>query len=252
MPHGAPDTHPGRPAHGMSDSRERRYNDDEARAIIARASRTQHAVEVHDDGGRGAGFSLAELQAIGREVGLDPQHVAAAAAALAVSEPVPAVDRLGLPTTLRRTRVVPAVSDAAWERIVAELRAEFRVVGNAGQVGRMREWSATAKSPSGARDEVHVVVAPHGQGAAITIEQPDVRRRAHDVLVAAGTMSGMGVILGALSFVALPLVIVSGAILAAGGLMGGIGVLHARRWAGSRADYFERLLDRMELIARAG
>ena len=239
----------------MRDPDERRFTDDEARAIIERAARAQHAIEVRDDARGAAGLSLVELQEIGRAAGLDPRHVAAAATALSVDGAAPPVDRFGLPARLRATRVVPAVSDAAWERMVAALRAEFGTAGIAGQVGRIREWTAQTRTPGGMRDDVHVVVAPHAGGVAVTIEQPDAAKRGRDMLVAAGTMGGMGAMLvaiGLVSALALALAVVGVGVAAAGGAMGAGGVVHARRWAAERERRFQAVLDRLDLIARGG
>lgn len=237
----------------MPDPAERRFTDDEARAIIERAARTQHALEVRDDARGASGLSLAELQEVARAAGLDPRHVAAAAASLEIDGATPPVDRFGVPTRLRITRVVPAVSDPAWELMVAALRAEFGTAGSAGQVGRMREWTGQTKASSGLQDEVHVVAAPHAGGVALTIEQADTRRRGRDMLVAAGTTGGMGVLFLAMGLVPgapIALAVLGGAVAGIGGLFGVGGVVHARRWATGQERRFHAVLDRLEVIAR--
>jgi hypothetical protein len=83
-------------------SRERRYTDDEVRAIFGAASDDPPG----DDGGeareadidrRGSDLTLVQLRDIAAEVGLDPERVASAALALdqadAARGRVPAVDR---------------------------------------------------------------------------------------------------------------------------------------------------------------
>lgn len=238
----------------MRDPAERRFTDDEARAIIERAARAQHAIEVRDDARAAAGLWLVELQEIGQAAGLDPRHVAAAAAALAVDGAAPTVDRFGLPARLRVTRAMPAVSDPAWERMVAALRAEFGTAGAAGQVGRIREWTARTETSGGMPDEVHVVVAPADDGGAVvTIDHPDARKRGRDLLVAAGTMGGMGVLflgMGLIPALPVALAAVGAGVVGVGGIMGAGGVAYARRWAAGRERRFQAVLDRLEVIAR--
>ena len=238
----------------MPDPADRPFTEAETSAIIARAARSQHAVAPTPEDG----LSLAELQEIGRAAGLSPVHVAAAAAALRAEQAGGgSTGRFGLPREIRALRVIPApVSDAAWERMVAELRRHFGTAGHAGQVGRHREWTATERAEAnGHRDELHAVLAPHELGAMLTLEQRRADRRGRDYLTAGGTLGGMGLMLAALLLVvaSVPaaLALLGGGLGALGAAFGGGGVAAARAWARRRHDRFEALLDRLELIARA-
>src|SRR4051812_7221836 len=100
---------------------ERRFSDAEVAQIIERATTRQEA-GIQTIPPRSDGLTLAELQEIGREVGLDPVNIAVAARTL---DEAPAITRpgpLGMP--MRVERVIPLrrqVSDAEWERMVVDL-----------------------------------------------------------------------------------------------------------------------------------
>ena len=143
---------------------DRRFTEDEAQRVFARAAARQHAHAPPPDG-----LTLAELQAIGREAGLDPEQIAAV---VAEGEAEADAHDLwhGVPVRAARTRLLPArVSDTDWEAIVDALRSEFNVSGSAGQIGRRREWSSEAGSTSG----YHVTVEPRDDGDLVRIQGPD-------------------------------------------------------------------------------
>lgn len=128
---------------------ERRYQDDEMRRIFEAASALPEEADTvpgrtlaAPDGG--GGFSLAELQDIGREVGLEPDRVAAAAAALdrPASAPAPQRRLLGLPLSAGRTVALPrAPTDEEWEILVSEFRRTFEARGKVSGHGALREWT---------------------------------------------------------------------------------------------------------------
>lgn len=128
---------------------ERRYQDDEVRRIFEAAAEVRDEPDGAVDrtvtaGGSGAGLSLAELQDIGREVGLEPDRVAAAAAALDRTGSVPAVQRrlLGLPLSAGRTVALPrAPTDEEWEILVSGFRETFQARGKVTGHGALREWT---------------------------------------------------------------------------------------------------------------
>lgn len=121
---------------------ERRYGDDEVEEILDYASRGGGAVR-----GSGSvdehGLTLAELQEVGREVGLDPARIAEGASALdRRGAAVPARTMLGRPLSIGRTVELPrAPTDHEWEQLVAELRETFAVKGKVSSSGGLREWS---------------------------------------------------------------------------------------------------------------
>ncbi len=117
---------------------QRRYRDEEIRKIFDLATRGDDVgsppATVPD------GLTLAELQDVGREVGVSPARVASAAAALdGHQEVLPRGRTLGMPTSVGRVVDLPrTLTDDEWELLVAELRATFGV-------------SSTNRAPKAAR-----------------------------------------------------------------------------------------------------
>jgi hypothetical protein len=132
---------------------EQRYSDDEVRKIFDLAASTGPAeteeTSASPERSTDEGFTLAELQDIGREAGLEPDRIAKAAAALrgrpgagvraAVS--MPRQTAWGMPVAVGRMVELPrAPTDREWEMLVAELRNTFQARGRARSDGGLREW----------------------------------------------------------------------------------------------------------------
>jgi hypothetical protein len=120
---------------------ERRYREEEVRQIFEAAAR-----ESEVDGRAlvpTEGPTLAELQAIGHEVGLAPERITQAASALDRSgDALPRRTHFGMPIAVGRTVDLPrAPTDREWELLVAELRATFGARGKVGSHGSLREWT---------------------------------------------------------------------------------------------------------------
>lgn len=140
----------------MSD--ERRYSEDEVREIFDRAAaRAEGVAPASQDG-----LTLAELQAIGREVGLAPEHVAEAASTLAVAlKPQPRRTEFGMPVSVGRIVELPrAPTGAEWERLVAELHSTFGARGSEHTSGNLREWR---------NGNLHALIAPSDAGYRLTL-----------------------------------------------------------------------------------
>jgi hypothetical protein len=120
---------------------ERRYEEADV-ARIFEAAASPRATE-----GRAlapaSGFSLAELQAIGDEVGIAPERIAEAAAALDVRRvAAPRRTYLGMPVSVSRTVDLPrAPTDREWDMLVAELRETFGARGKDRSTGGVRAWT---------------------------------------------------------------------------------------------------------------
>jgi hypothetical protein len=119
---------------------DRRFNEDEVAAIFAQAT------EAHQSHQRqlpsGEGMTLAELQEIGREVGIAPELVAMAAKSLDQLGQPTARKFLGLPIGVGRTiELDRRLSDAEWEQIVVDLRETFDARGSVKQEGSFRQWT---------------------------------------------------------------------------------------------------------------
>ena len=124
----------------MSDTSGRRYDDKEIAAIFRAAA--DGPPPSGSDVPRDEGLTLAELQSIGREVGLSPDAVARAASALDVRRGTESRTFLGLPIGVARTvNLNRRLSDDEWERLVVRLREVFEARGTMRSEGSLRQWT---------------------------------------------------------------------------------------------------------------
>ena len=224
---------------------ERRYTEADARRIFAAVAERQKAVAPGDDG-----LTLAELQEVARASGLDPSLVAAVAAEGATPEASGEVRRvMGVPAEVRRVRVLPGpVSDAAWERIVADLRATFKTPGNPSQIGRVREWTGGDAYGSAFR----VALEPLAEGTRVVVEQTQ-ERQAKQGLVVSGVFAAIAALLGVVILVSGAEPDLWGAVLTFGlfaALAFGGTWVGLRSWASRNGVNSDALLDRIDLAAR--
>src|SRR5690242_10355717 len=126
---------------------ERRYSDEETAAIFKAAAELQQAALTPSGGGgtaasAGEGMTLAQLQEIGREVGIPAEMVARAAHGLE-RRGRPNVRRfLGLPIGVGRTVALQrTLTEAEWERLVVDLRETFDARGRIRAEGSFRQWT---------------------------------------------------------------------------------------------------------------
>jgi hypothetical protein len=118
----------------------RRFNEAEVAAIFERAT------EVQPTGQRQAssveGMTLAELQEIGREVGIPAESIALAAQSVDQSGLPTSRTFLGLPLGVARTvNLERKLSDDEWEQFVVDLRETFNARGVVRSQGSLRQWT---------------------------------------------------------------------------------------------------------------
>jgi hypothetical protein len=119
---------------------ERRYSDVEVAAIFEHASKAQSGDASQLT--TAAGMTLAQLQDIGREVGIEPSVIAQAARTVGASIPTQSRTFLGLPITVGRiVQLDRKVSDEEWERLVVDLRETFEARGVVRREGSLRQWT---------------------------------------------------------------------------------------------------------------
>ena len=227
-----------------------RFSADEARRIFARAARRQHAAPTPD------GLTVEDLEAIGREAGLDPALIAAEAAAERLGDGHEKTWH-GVPVGIRRARLMPArISDREWERIVDLLRAEFKMEGTAQQIGTRREWATgtSATGVSSMSSAYKVRVEERSDGDLVTIEAPNTNQLLGYVL--GGTFGGMAAFVGILIATLQPEKVTEAlAMLAV--MLTIAAVSYGSAWLGAKVsaartpDRFEALLDRIDLASRA-
>ena len=119
---------------------DRRYDDDEIAAIFAKAAEGPPNAPLQ--AARHEGMTLAELQDIGREVGIAPDAVARAAQSLEVRRLVAPRTFLGMPMEVERTITLGRqLTEAEWEQLVVELRQVFQARGTVSSSGSFRQWT---------------------------------------------------------------------------------------------------------------
>jgi hypothetical protein len=238
-----------------------RFDDEAIRRILNRAAERQEQAEralpAADRGSRSgpeAGLTLAELQEVAGEVGITPDHVFAAAREVRLR----AVDTseryafLGIPKETIDRRIVPGVlGDRAWERMVGEVRSEFRVPGVTNSFGSVREWWASGSSSSGV---ARLRLEP-GEGTTEVVVRCSNRNMQELTHVLGWTFAGIGGLFGA----AIALGGMNPKAIVAPIIFGGFslatfaaGRFFSRISARRNQKRFARLLDRIELIARQG
>jgi len=120
---------------------ERRYSEEEVAEIFERAAEAQKKSNVPTSSSA-EGTSLAELQEIGREVGLPPELVARAAHSLVTKAKTEGRTVLGLSIGVGRTVELPRpLTEAEWHRLVVDLRATFDARGKISEQGPFKQWT---------------------------------------------------------------------------------------------------------------
>jgi len=119
---------------------ERRYTEEEVAAIFERAAEAQQASRRQLPAGEG--MTLADLQSIGREVGIPAELVAQAAQNLERGGEVKPRRFFGLPIGVGRTiEFDRRITDAEWEQLVVDLRETFDARGVVRYDGPFRQWT---------------------------------------------------------------------------------------------------------------
>jgi hypothetical protein len=118
----------------------RRYADDEIAAIFGAAAESPESAPQPAPSEQG--LTLADLQAIGREVGISPDAVAQAAQTIDVRRAAVSRTFLGLPIGVERAVTLSRrLTDEEWERLVVELREVFKARGTTRSDGSLRQWT---------------------------------------------------------------------------------------------------------------
>lgn len=222
---------------------ERHYQEDEVAEIFEAASAPALS---RGEAAPTQGLTLAELQAIGREVGIAPERIAEAAASLARSQPpLPRRTELGMPLSAAHVIDLPrALTDREWALVVADLRETFNARGHESSQGLTRQW---------ANGNLHAFVEPTKTGYRLRLGT--VKGDA----LALNRMGGFGIAMGL--FVGLvplmsgdPTATVSGAV-----ALGGVGVgafvfnaLRLPRWVRLREQQMKEVAERTRALIAEG
>lgn len=121
---------------------ERRYSETEVAAIFERAAKASEADGTRVPLASSEGMTLAQLQEIGREVGLSPVAVADAALSVDRGGRQTARKMLGLTVGVGRSvDLGRKLTDEEWERLVVDLRETFDARGSQKSEGNFRQWT---------------------------------------------------------------------------------------------------------------
>lgn len=125
---------------------ERRYTDEETAAIFKAAAELQQAALTGPSSGpatsSGEGMTLAQLQEIGREVGIPSDLVARAAHGMERRGRASVRRFFGLPIGVGRTVALQrTLTEDEWERLVVDLRETFDARGRIRTDGSFRQWT---------------------------------------------------------------------------------------------------------------
>ena len=222
---------------------ERRFSEAEVAAIFERATETPH-------GGAGGtlpaeGMTLAELQDIGREVGISAESIALAAQSLGRDEPPRARTFLGLPLSAERTvDLGRRISDEEWERFIVDLRETFNAPGTVKSHGSLRQWT---------NGNLQALLEPTATGHRIRLRT--IKGDAVGMMI--GGLGMLGFSSMVLAIVALKGALGDPGLLAAMGTLGtaGLGMfgstaLRLPRWARTRQRQMDELADRLSTVTR--
>ncbi|MDT8342201.1 MAG: hypothetical protein RQ751_11875 [Longimicrobiales bacterium] len=122
-----------------------RYDDEAVARILELATRDEPAPggARREVGAAERGLTLAEIQEIGREVGIAPERIAEGARTLALAAaPYEVRGRMvGFPISVGGATELPRdLTDTEWERLVARMRMVFNAHGKLERSGGLRSW----------------------------------------------------------------------------------------------------------------
>lgn len=221
---------------------ERTYSEDEVAEIFARAAEvepTPSSPAVHSSGG---GLTLAELQEIGEEVGLERTAVARAATAL--DGGVGERRLLGMPVGVSRVVPLPrGLTEREWEALVTDLRQTFRAPGKVVREGGLRRWS---------NGNLHAFVETTADGHRLRLQT--TKGNARPRLMVGGALLAVSLVLTVVAMAAGTAEPGSLLVVALiGGALAGSTVLELPGWARKRREQMAavsgRLMDRLSLPA---
>jgi hypothetical protein len=146
----------------------RRFDDQEVSRILERAAELQHREPLAPL--ESSGMTLAELEQVASEAGIDPQHVRNAAAALERDAPTPGLSGTGLlgaPLRLEFERTVDGeITPGAYEELAETIHSTLSAPGHVSTLGKSFEWHS-ANPQRGLR----VTIIPRAGRTVIRIEE---------------------------------------------------------------------------------
>lgn len=216
---------------------ERRFSETEVAEIFERATRQQSTVPRQAS--TAEGMTLAQLQDIGREVGIAPETVAQAARSVDSADRYTVSRFLGLPIGVGVTaRLGRRLSDDEWQRLIVDLRDTFDARGSVREEGAFRQWT---------NGNLQVLLEPTDDGNQVRLRTSKEDARA---------FIGLGLAFLAIAVVAFASKVIAGAeaantmqrILPLGFIGVGLaafGAVRVPRWARERRAQMESIVARL-------
>jgi hypothetical protein len=223
---------------------ERRYTEDEVRAIFERASEAQQAVRRQLPPGEG--LSLADVQSIGREVGIPSELVDEAARSLDQAGQPATRTFVGLPIGVGRTvELGRKLSEEEWEHLVVDLRETFDARGSVRADGSFRQWT-------NGNLQALLEPTPTGHRLRLRTTMGAARGLMSAGILLAGTATVVLVVASALSGHAAEAIAQAGSLIFVGSGLFAAGALRLPLWARTRRRQMEGIAARLALAAEAG
>jgi len=223
---------------------ERRYTEDEVAAIFERAANAQQAGRRQLPSGEG--MTLADLQEIGRDVGIPAELVTQAARSLDRGGPSSSRTLLGLPIGVGVTIDLDRrLSEREWESLVVDLRETFDARGTVRSHGSFRQWT---------NGNLQALLEPTQTGERLRLRtlKGDARAFIGAGLGTLGITAAMLIASAVTGKLVAPGSVTSLAFLSAIGVgMFGFGALRLPGWARLRRRQMEGVASRLALAARS-
>jgi hypothetical protein len=156
-----------------TDDRRRRFDDREVALILRRASEMQETTPGGGGSPQERGLSLADLEQVAREAGLDPTLIHRAAAELDSRPAAPARSGLlGRPTRFDIERTLDGVvPESEFETMVDEIRRTVGDVGNVSTLARSLAWDSTRGGREARVRRIGVTIVPRNGRTVIRIHE---------------------------------------------------------------------------------
>jgi hypothetical protein len=220
---------------------ERRYSEEEVAAIFERAAQAQRTARRQLPPGEG--MTLAELQEIGRDVGIPSELVADAARSIDQGGRPTSKKFLGLPIGVGRTIDLDRrLSDEEWQHLVADLRETFDARGSVRYNGPFRQWTngnlqaLLEPTAAGHRLRLHTVKGDARGQMTAGIGLLGIAAATLIVTAMTGGLAGSLTAVASLAAIGLGLF--------------GIGALRLPGWARQRRRQMETVAERLALAAK--
>lgn len=221
---------------------DRRYSDDEVAEIFRRATvlRPESRVPL----AASDGMTLAQLEAIAQEAGIEPSRIASAARELDAPSAAPR-RAVGVPISVSRSVELPRkLTEREWEFLVTRLRETFDAAGKLETHGSLRTWS---------NGNLRVMLEPGMNGHRVRFTSLNAGLRVR--LVAGSLTAGFGLTVTLVaSFVSAD---AGWAAFGSSGIVGIVGLVVAavaggasKKWRSERRQQFDTLAAELERLTR--